>query len=178
MAGGDGAVARPCSNYRAQAQPGARATLFTCRCRKRCRLMRAGHIRESGCQAIPRLAPPGIAEGAPPQVHETPTQCLFPTPARPCRYISATASRDHGSCAASRTAAALNPRVRGSSPWRRTRTDLGFYYSRSFFRVRFVPMAAPWLLARMDPAIRGLSNLVLCRSNIELRGLSLGYAAW
>jgi hypothetical protein len=28
---------------------------------------------------------------------------------------------------------ALNPRVRGSSPWRRTRTDLGFYRSRSFF---------------------------------------------
>ena len=26
-----------------------------------------------------------------------------------------------------------NPRVRGSSPWRRTRTDPGFYRSRSFF---------------------------------------------
>jgi len=32
----------------------------------------------------------------------------------------------------------LNPRVRGSSPWRRTRTDLGFYHSRSFFWARFV----------------------------------------
>jgi hypothetical protein len=27
----------------------------------------------------------------------------------------------------------LNPRVRGSSPWRRTRSDLGFYDSRSIF---------------------------------------------
>jgi hypothetical protein len=49
----------------------------------------------------------------------------------------------------------LNPRVRGSSPWRRTLTDLGFYRSRSFhfFLVRFVPVAAPWLLACTDPAI-------------------------
>jgi hypothetical protein len=52
----------------------------------------------------------------------------------------------------------LNPRVRGSSPWRRTRSDLGFYHPRSFFCVRFVPMAAPWLLARTDPAIWGLSK--------------------
>src|SRR5215472_9307590 len=27
----------------------------------------------------------------------------------------------------------LNPRVRGSSPWRRTRTDLGFYQSQVIF---------------------------------------------
>src|SRR5271166_1629006 len=30
---------------------------------------------------------------------------------------------------------ALNPRVRGSSPWRRTRSDLGFYRSRSLFLI-------------------------------------------
>ena len=29
----------------------------------------------------------------------------------------------------------LNPRVRGSSPWRRTRDDLGFYRSRSLFLI-------------------------------------------
>jgi hypothetical protein len=29
----------------------------------------------------------------------------------------------------------LNPRVRGSSPWRRTRTDLGFNRSRSFLLI-------------------------------------------
>jgi len=34
-----------------------------------------------------------------------------------------------------RGVAALNPRVRGSSPWRRTRTDLGFYHSRSLFLI-------------------------------------------
>ena len=33
----------------------------------------------------------------------------------------------------------LNPRVRGSSPWRRTRFDLGFYDSRSFFMCPFCP---------------------------------------
>ncbi len=37
----------------------------------------------------------------------------------------------------------LNPRVRGSSPWRRTRTDLGFYLSRSVLCVRFAPMLDP-----------------------------------
>ena len=47
----------------------------------------------------------------------------------------------------------LNPRVRGSSPWRRTRSDLGLYRSRSFFCVRFIPLVAPWLLVRTDPAI-------------------------
>jgi hypothetical protein len=46
---------------------------------------------------------------------------------------------------------ALNPRVRGSSPWRRTRFDLGFYHSRSFF-IRpvcpgFPAVLAPCLLA-------------------------------
>ena len=40
----------------------------------------------------------------------------------------------------------LNPRVRGSSPWRRTRSDLGFHHSRLFLCVRFVPMLAPCLL--------------------------------
>jgi hypothetical protein len=33
----------------------------------------------------------------------------------------------------------LNPRVRGSSPWRRTRTDLGLYRSRLFFMCPFCP---------------------------------------
>ena len=35
----------------------------------------------------------------------------------------------------------LNPRVRGSSPWRRTRSDLGFCHSRSFFMCPFCPHA-------------------------------------
>src|SRR6202161_2830516 len=50
----------------------------------------------------------------------------------------------------------LNPRVRGSSPWRRTRDDLVFHHPRSFLRARFVPVAAPWLLARAGPAASGL----------------------
>jgi hypothetical protein len=33
----------------------------------------------------------------------------------------------------------LNPRVRGSSPWRRTRFDLGFYHPRAFFMCPFCP---------------------------------------
>ena len=39
----------------------------------------------------------------------------------------------------------LNLRVWGSSPWRRTRTDLGFYHSRSLPCVRFVSMFAQCL---------------------------------
>ena len=43
----------------------------------------------------------------------------------------------------------LNPRVRGSSPWRRTRSDLGFYHSRSFFTCPF----GPGFLAVLDPCL-------------------------
>ena len=53
----------------------------------------------------------------------------------------------------------LNPRVRDSSPWRRTRTDLGFYRFRSFFMCRFVPMLAPCSLASEDRVVAGMSNL-------------------
>ena len=49
----------------------------------------------------------------------------------------------------------LNPRVRGSSPWRRTRSDLGFYKAQVIF---FVSVLSPCLLARTDPAIRVLSK--------------------
>ena len=52
----------------------------------------------------------------------------------------------------------LNLRVRGSSPWRRTSDDLGFYRSRSFFMCPFIPMFAPCLLARTDPAIQACQN--------------------
>ena len=52
----------------------------------------------------------------------------------------------------------LNPRVRGSSPWRRTRTDLGFYRSRSFLCVRFVPMLAPRSLVSHDRVVAGASK--------------------
>jgi hypothetical protein len=39
----------------------------------------------------------------------------------------------------------LNPRVRGSSPWRRTRDDLGFYSSRLFFMCPVCPGSPPVL---------------------------------
>src|SRR6516165_3715112 len=51
----------------------------------------------------------------------------------------------------------LNPRVRGSSPWRRTRTDLGFYYSRSFF-VRPVCTGLPAAFAPCLPGGRMLAG--------------------
>ena len=41
----------------------------------------------------------------------------------------------------------LNPQVRGSSPWRRTRDDLGFHRSRSFLYVRSGAVSRPCLLA-------------------------------
>src|SRR5271157_6598322 len=51
----------------------------------------------------------------------------------------------------------LNPRVRGSSPWRRTRTDLGF--TRFVFprEGRFSAMFAPRLLVSRDLVAAGAS---------------------
>ena len=76
----------------------------------------------------------------------------------------------------------LNPRVRGSSPWRRTCFDLGFHRSRSFLCVRFVPMFAPCLLALLAGAQRAPGFLVVlhripahaqARSGQEQRGTSV-----
>jgi hypothetical protein len=75
-------------------------------------------------------------------------------PANPSA-TSAISAITRGICAASahgaRSRTSLNPRVRGSSPWRRTRSDLEFYHSRSFFHApglsRF-PARARSLLAR------------------------------
>jgi hypothetical protein len=66
----------------------------------------------------------------------------------------------------------LNPRVRGSSPWRRTRTDLGFHCSRSFLCARFVPMLAPCWLVSHDRVAAGLSNLAGSGPEWGLRRLS------
>jgi hypothetical protein len=57
----------------------------------------------------------------------------------------------------------LNPRVRGSSPWRRTRDDLGFYRFQGHFYVsglsRF-PVPACSLLARRSDVRAGLARPV------------------
>ena len=45
----------------------------------------------------------------------------------------------------------LNPRVRGSSPWRRTRDDLGLYQPRVFF---LCPVC-PGFLGMLDPCLLG-----------------------
>ena len=50
----------------------------------------------------------------------------------------------------------LNPRVRGSSPWRRTRTDLGFLRSRSFFRCPICPHVGSVLAPESGPGRGGL----------------------
>ena len=63
----------------------------------------------------------------------------------------------------------LNPRVRGSSPWRRTRSDLGFYDSRLFFYVRFVSV-----VARLPGPGRGglvRSGLIAGRGPVKLLDL-------
>jgi hypothetical protein len=77
----------------------------------------------------------------------------------------------------------LNLRVRGSSPWRRTGTDLGFHRSRSFLCVRFVPMLAPCSLVSLDPVGAGRSTLAgsgprarssVCRLRCGRDALGLG----
>src|SRR6202034_1277839 len=50
----------------------------------------------------------------------------------------------------------LNPRVRGSSPWRRTRPDLGFLHSRSFFACPVCPRAGSMLAREIGPRHRRL----------------------
>jgi hypothetical protein len=44
----------------------------------------------------------------------------------------------------------LNPRVRGSSPWRRTRPDLGFHRPKVFFTCPVCPHAGSVLARRSD----------------------------
>jgi hypothetical protein len=50
----------------------------------------------------------------------------------------------------------LNPRVRGSSPWRRTRTDLGFYRPRLFFSCPFCPHVCSMFARAHGPSNPGL----------------------
>ena len=50
----------------------------------------------------------------------------------------------------------LNPRVRGSSPWRRTRSDLGFHHPRSFFACPFCPRVCSMFARAHAPCISGL----------------------
>jgi hypothetical protein len=52
----------------------------------------------------------------------------------------------------------LNPRVRGSSPWRRTRNDLGFYRPRSFFMCPFCPRGCSMVARAHGPRNPGLSK--------------------
>src|ERR1700751_5917077 len=90
----------------------------------------------------------------------------------------------------------LNPRVRGSSPWRRTRDDLGFYSSRSFFMCPVCPGSPPvlapcllvgrmlgpgWLVhfrrIGLDQPIGVPSDAVTERDNRRWR-LAAGLAPW
>jgi hypothetical protein len=50
----------------------------------------------------------------------------------------------------------LNPRVRGSSPWQRTRSDLGFYHPRPFFSCPFCPHVCSMFARAHGPSNPGL----------------------
>ena len=52
----------------------------------------------------------------------------------------------------------LNPRVRGSSPWRRTRTDLGFYENQVIFSCPFCPHGCSMFARVHGPSDRVLSK--------------------
>jgi hypothetical protein len=60
----------------------------------------------------------------------------------------------------------LNPRVRGSSPWRRTRPNLGFYHSRSFFMCPFCSRAGSVLARELRLGRRGLVITRLIRVGV------------
>ena len=61
----------------------------------------------------------------------------------------------------------LNPRVRGSSPWRRTRSDLGFYRPRSFFMCPVCP-GFPAVLAPCSLGGRMLGGWAACQNRMRL----------
>ncbi len=50
----------------------------------------------------------------------------------------------------------LNPRVRGSSPWRRTRTDLGIYKNQVIFSCPFCPHVCSMFARAHGPSNPGL----------------------
>jgi hypothetical protein len=50
----------------------------------------------------------------------------------------------------------LNPRVRGSSPWRRTRSDLGFYKNQVIFSCPFCPHVCSMFARAHGPSNPGL----------------------
>src|SRR2546430_6832236 len=53
----------------------------------------------------------------------------------------------------------LNPRVRGSSPWRRTRDDLGFHLSRSIFMCPVCPHVGSMFARELGPGRGGLCQI-------------------
>ena len=53
----------------------------------------------------------------------------------------------------------LNPRVRGSSPWRRTRDDLGFHPSRLFFMCSVCPHVGSMFARELGPGRGGLCEI-------------------
>ena len=61
--------------------------------------------------------------------------CLLGCPGTPRQHLASAALRGFRRPDKMAAPGALNPRVRGSSPWRRTRDDLGFYRSRSLFLI-------------------------------------------
>ena len=85
---------------------------------------------------------PATADGRSPPGGRRDSQC-----AAGCCYDHSVLNAPLAQLAEQRT---LNPRVRGSSPWRRTRTDLGFCDSRSLFMcpvcLGFRGLLAPCLL--------------------------------
>jgi hypothetical protein len=64
----------------------------------------------------------------------------------------------------------LNPRVRGSSPWRRTRSDLGLYRSRPFFMCPVCPHGGSVFARESRPrSWRACPNLAGSGSERSLR---------
>jgi hypothetical protein len=86
------------------------------------------------------------ARGIPDPLHDQRRRQRDPRPRRrsPARYLS---PLNH---------ATLNPRVRGSSPWRRTRTDLGFSSIQVIFMCPFCPHVGSMFARELGPGRGGL----------------------
>ena len=84
----------------------------------------------------------------------------------------ATIAKSHAPLAQLAEQRTLNPRVRGSSPWRRTRTDLGFYKSQVF---SLCPVC-PYFVAVLAPCLLG-GRMVGLRQFVKNAGIGLDHSS-
>ena len=109
-----------------------------------CQCMSVGHNLPGAVPQLSVVHAGRLVSAGPWQGTSVSTEALTSRNHGSCRQLSPTPSTPNALCRARQLyltddTHSLNPRVRGSSPWRRTRTDLGFHCSKSFFMCPVCP---------------------------------------